>query len=229
MLAGLGGRLEVERAGLGRGVGRGPVPGIAAVGAEAGPGGRRVVEPDGRVGRRWWWWRRSDQPGVIPGGAAAVEGEGHAGDLGAVEADRGGGDGQLHPAAGCGEWADVLSADGAVGAPGDVVGARVGAMFPAPGRGLPLKHDFLRRVGGIEPDVGKKGIAGVDREGRGGVAVEVELGARRSGRTTGGRASRTGAWGWTRPSSRNRRRRCRGWPRRAPSRRARRSCWKAAG
>src|SRR5207247_4012292 len=90
----------------------------------------------------------------MPGGAAAVEGEGHGAQGAALLAGMGGGERERRDLGGGVEPSDVAAAGGAVDAVGDGVGAPVGAVVP--GAVVPLHHDLAGEVRSEERRVGKE-------------------------------------------------------------------------
>ena len=96
--------------------------------------------------------------GLVPIDRAVELGEGPAVEHRAdFETDLGRFDLQQHPLAGLGQLAHGDPAGGVRLAPGDQVFAPVGAVFPS--AVVELQHDLLRRILGIEIDVGEQPIA----------------------------------------------------------------------
>src|SRR5439155_21079876 len=107
---------------------------------------------------------------VVPRSAAAIDGERHAFEGGALDAHRAGGDLKLDPLAGGGQGTHIAATSGPVRAVGDVVRPPIGAMIRT--SVIPVEHDLAREVGGVEINVGIESIADGDIE-RGVGPIEV--------------------------------------------------------
>ena len=109
-----------------------------------------------------------EDAGLVPVDGAVELSEGPAEDFVAgFESDVGGFDFEADPFSGFREFAVGFSFGGVVLAPIDEIFPPVGAVIPD--AVIPLEHDFLRRVLGVEPDVGKKEVAFCDDVGLGNV------------------------------------------------------------
>ena len=109
--------------------------------------------------------------GFIPSGASVEEGEAHARDRRAFEADRTRGHLETNPLARGGQRADEMAASGAIGAVVDRVAAPVSAVLPTVG--VPREHQFAGWIGGVEVDVGEERLASDDGQRCAGIVEEM--------------------------------------------------------